>query len=380
MAVFKELKIWEQWSPPSQLRNEKGESNEALNDTQKQTLVAIEQRIQKSVSIYLSVWFFCSLTAVSSPDVLLLLSSSKIELPLVGYKLDFISFAIFSPFILEALLCKIFLLMEQKDKIRPKPKFSHNILAVENIITDFLSVSIAYASLPIYVMFLTWKAGVNEKIATYCIIILLFFLAQNFVMHLRRTAFERRALAVFFYLIIILMITMISLSIFHFRKLDLGFANLSKSNLSGANLSDSNLDHTDFGEANLVYVRLGNARINKANFTKSDLTNAFFSDPRDNRVRTVIKDTSFRNAVLVDANFFNTRIISSDFSGSNLAGANFHNATLTDVNFSGVDLSRIRLLKINQLESVCGNNETKMPPGFPKLPDCSGAPQNIAPQ
>jgi hypothetical protein len=147
MSLFREVEIWKDWRPPKPLLLVEENTRDSESGKGRiQALGAIYDRIQKNVSVYLVIWLFCILTISSSSDVLLLLSDSKIELPIVGYKLDFFSFIIFSPFILEALLCNIYLALEQLDKNRTEVEFDHNIFADGNSVTTLFSIFVLYIS------------------------------------------------------------------------------------------------------------------------------------------------------------------------------------------------------------------------------------------
>lgn len=120
-------------------------------------------------------------------------------------------------------------------------------------------------------------------------------------------------------------------------QVDLSYQDLDGRDLSGARLRQADLslatvDRTKFTGANMSIVNGFGLRAEGADFTNADL----------------------ENAVLV---------------GGWFGGAKFANARLSNVNFSGSDLSEATGLTQLQLNTACGDAETKLPKGL-VLPPC----------
>ena len=120
---------------------------------------------------------------VSSPDILLLVSSSQVELPLIGYQLSFVSFLIFSPFILIIVLGQLFLLLERRDQISVGgDPFDSNMLPVDNLVARAFSSFVLYYSLPIYLMLLSWKAWVIQPVGLYALAVTVLAIIASFAL------------------------------------------------------------------------------------------------------------------------------------------------------------------------------------------------------
>ncbi|RVU36467.1 pentapeptide repeat-containing protein [Hwanghaeella grinnelliae] len=373
MKLFRDVALWSSWRPPEPTPLNNNDEESPKDEGRLARAREIEASIRKSLALYVGTWFFCGLTVISSPDVLLLLSESQIKLPIVDYSLSFFSFSIFSPLLLFILIGHVFLQMEARDKTRFALRYDHNVLYDENPVGVFFSKIVLYASLPLYMFMLVWKSGILGELWLYLFAMTVASLALSFVMYVRRTPALSRAGATFGYLILFLGFSLYVTAAPKIRWLDLSRANLAGSNISGSNLSDADLTDADLSSANLANVRFGSAKIVNTTFAGSDLTNAFFSDPRRNANRTELSNVSFRDATLNGVNFYNVSIKTADFRGSDLTGANFHKATLSKIDFSGADLSGVIEMTQEQLRNACGSETTILPNSNLSLALCAGA-------
>lgn len=123
------------------------------------------------------------------------------------------------------------------------------------------------------------------------------------------------------------------------RSASLGFANLSSANLGFANLSGAMLNF-----ANLSGAKLVNTNLKGAHLLGADLSGAF----------------------LYGANLSGAELYSADLSGANLFTANLSGADLSGAKLSGAHLN----LTQEQLDTACGNADTKLPEGLTIKP-CS---------
>ncbi len=123
---------------------------------------------------------------------------------------------------------------------------------------------------------------------------------------------------------------------------DLSNADLSHTNLSNANLLEANLHGIGSYELNLSSANLWGANLSKAVLTDADVTNATF----------------------IVADFSGADLYCVDFFGANLVGANFSKAILRNTFLSGVDLTKVRNLTQEQIDSAVGDAKTKLPEGL----------------
>ena len=115
-------------------------------------------------------------------------------------------------------------------------------------------------------------------------------------------------------------------------------ANLSDAKLDGANLAGANLTGADLRRATFHYANLSGARMEGADLRGADFSRAWLNW--------------------------------AWFSGAKLDGANFKDAYMIGAQLQGADLSKVVGLTKAQLETACGDSQTKLPPGIlaPRCP------------
>lgn len=120
---------------------------------------------------------------------------------------------------------------------------------------------------------------------------------------------------------------------------DLAAAHIPKAWLHGANLSQVDLTGANLSQANLTSANLRGSDL------RTDLSHAYldFADLS----HTLMAGADLRHASLEDV----------DLTDVNLQAAN-----LTDANLSGADLRQARSLTQEQLDSACGDKDTKLDP------------------
>ena len=174
-------------------------------------------------------------------------------------------------------------------------------------------------------------------------------------------------------------------------------SNFNNSNLSGGNFDGSNLTGTHFRKALMYRIEGNNVNLNGANLADATLTEANLGDSvfigtdfkRADLTRGKFKggdfrQTSFERAIASDVSFENTNFADAKLDHINLHKANlqgakfknvtFGNAILLDAKLKGADLSdanmtQVQGLKQEQLDSACGNSNTRLPFGF-SVPYC----------
>jgi uncharacterized protein YjbI with pentapeptide repeats len=116
--------------------------------------------------------------------------------------------------------------------------------------------------------------------------------------------------------------------------------------------------HHDCPACDLSGANLDNTCVKGGNLVGADFSN----------VHAVLMCMSY-------ANFTNVSFRGADLSGANLAhaildGADFSGATLSITSFKGTDLRKAKGLTQAQLDTACGDADTKAPDGM-KVPICS---------
>lgn len=177
-------------------------------------------------------------------------------------------------------------------------------------------------------------------------------------------------------------------------------SSFNNSNLSGGNFEGSNLTGTHFRKALMYRIEGNNVNLNGANFSDATLTEANLGDSvfigtdfkRADLTRGKFKGgdfrkTSFERAIASDVNFENTNFTGAkldhiNLHKANLQGAQFNEATfgnailleanLTGANLSDANMSQVQGLKQGQLDTACGNANTRLPYGF-SVPYCEGS-------
>ncbi len=128
---------------------------------------------------------------------------------------------------------------------------------------------------------------------------------------------------------------------------EVGPLNLFKAALSKANLSEANLR-----AANLRAAELSEADLRAADLRAADLSEATLSGA--NLARADLSEATLTGADLSGA----------DLSEANLFGANLSRADLSGANLSGADLFGAKNLTQEQLDTACGDDDTKLPEGL----------------
>jgi hypothetical protein len=123
-------------------------------------------------------------------------------------------------------------------------------------------------------------------------------------------------------------------------------ADLSRADLTGADLTGA-----DLGGANLHHAYLGSANLHHANLSFADLPFAHLT-----------------GANLGGANLHHANLSRIDLTGADLTGANLSRADLYRADLTGADLGDAENLTQEQLDSACGNADTKLPEGLTLKP------------
>lgn len=130
---------------------------------------------------------------------------------------------------------------------------------------------------------------------------------------------------------------------------------LGNSDLSGADLRDADLRGTDLGKARLQGTNLSGADLTSANLKGADLTGADLSGAKLNRAN--LDNARLGKAILIGADLSRATLIRVDLSRADLttailSGANLFGAKLSGARLRGAALDAVQYLRQTQLQSA----------------------------
>ena len=262
----------------------------------------------------LGVALFCLLTALGSPDKLLLAADSTIKVPLADAPMSFFGFIVVAPFLLIVLLIYLhifygywvacererqYINQQSRSPIEGVPTLFSLAALAPRMLTGFLF----YWLVPLVLGVITWKAWAFPAMGlplTYVtgVVTIVFMLLQR-----RRHPHQATGWTSLYSTFLILVISLIILATSNprllqrplylfraglsdawlggvdMRRASLGFANLQsaylqKANLQGANLQKADLREVNLQGANLQGANLQGADLWTANLQKADLRRA----------------------------------------------------------------------------------------------------------
>lgn len=169
-------------------------------------------------------------------------------------------------------------------------------------------------------------------------------------------------------------------------------AQFNRANLSGGNFDRSDLSGTQFKRAflarvegqsvNMAHASFQDATMTEAKFDSAILTNSNLQRAdisRANFTRSDFADADLTSATAPNVNFEGSKFVNARFDHMNLRnakldGAKFHNvkfgnsiligATMVAADFSKADLSEVQGLQQAQLDTACGDSQTRLPMGL----------------
>lgn len=131
---------------------------------------------------------------------------------------------------------------------------------------------------------------------------------------------------------------------------------------AGSSCAGCNLFQADLAYRDLPNVNLSGARLRQANLSLSTMNGANFS-----RADLSVADLfggRFTGASFVHANLQNANLVGAYFGSASFAGADLTGAIL-----SGAEMEQVRGLTQAQLDTACGDQETRLPAGL-RIPVC----------
>ncbi len=140
-------------------------------------------------------------------------------------------------------------------------------------------------------------------------------------------------------------------------KSSLDRVRLSGADLAGANMVQATAYRTNFSTAKLVGADLSKAELIRANFKSADLTNA-------NLERAELLRITLEGATLTGANLMSTDLSRANLGKAKLGGTKFAHARMFQTRLEDTDLTAAVGLTQAQLDTSCGNAQTRLPAGL----------------
>ena len=155
----------------------------------------------------------------------------------------------------------------------------------------------------------------------------------------------------------------------HFRKALLYSVEGKNVNLNGADLQDATLTEAKLAESVFIGTNFRRADLTRGEFQDGDFRNTSFQ-------RATATDVNFQNGNFAEAKLDHINLNKATLDGGNFKGVTFGNAILLDAtmmasDLSDADLSMTQGLKQDQLNTACGNTNTRLPDGL-YVPYCEG--------
>lgn len=162
----------------------------------------------------------------------------------------------------------------------------------------------------------------------------------------------------------------------HFRR-----AYLIRATGSGVNMSRATLSDAMLNQASLVASNMSNADFRGADMSDGTFTGSNFSGARF--INTQASGADFSGAVFTlsemdHADFENAKFLGTYFHSAQFGHAFIGGAQFDDADLSGADLSEVRGLTQSQLDTACGNHDTRLPHGPFTLRPCPKAEVSLA--
>lgn len=135
--------------------------------------------------------------------------------------------------------------------------------------------------------------------------------------------------------------------------------------LEDATLTEANLSHSSMRQANLHRAEMARGVFHDNDFQSANLIGASAASVDFTR-------SNFDRARMDNINLTGATLDAGQFTGVRFGFANFSDATVLETNFSDADLTHVVGLTQVQLDTACGNMNTRLPDGL-NLGYCDGA-------
>jgi uncharacterized protein YjbI with pentapeptide repeats len=314
------------------------------------------ETITKTMLMLLGVALFCSLTALGSPDKLLIAADSTVKVPFADAPISFIGFILVGPVLLFVITVYLHIFYGYWLEFERKRRFINqtlidtedqqlgstpSIFSFDGRVPRFMTALIFYWLTPIALTAITWKALAypQARLLTVFVTCLVTFVLVFLQIRRRPDRLRRRGTPTSCVILVMIILT-VGL-IFHsphwFRRsfnlfqadlrgallkgLDMSRVNASYSNLEGANLEGVNLERGDLISSNLQDAYLQSASLRWANLERANLQRANLNSAN-------LHEAYLRYANLQGANLAGAYLQGTNFIEANLQAANLERATL----------------------------------------------------
>jgi Pentapeptide repeats (8 copies) len=327
---------------------------------------------------------FCFLS-LFSPDSALLAGSEKINVPFGG-PVSFSGFMLLGPAILIVLRVYLQIYFEHSERLdrlarsMSVVRTSPTLIPLQNRLIRYFGALIFYLLLPLILLFFAWKAAALPAWGAGLLCVAAGVITSHVMLPLK--TFSRRAKALTAGAAIAgsgLLVVAGMIGGFEpvRRPFQLGHTNLSGQWLVEDDLRGANLDSADLRNSNLIGANLSGADLSVADLRDANLSSAKLSSAKlrgaslrgANLNRANLSKANLLGARLNGAFLFGANLLGANLFGADLTGADLSDARLSDANLMAADLSDAVNLTQGQLDTACGDAETKLPEGF-KLKDC----------
>jgi uncharacterized protein YjbI with pentapeptide repeats len=387
------------------------------------------ETLHRTMLALLGIAFFCLLTALGSPDKLLLAADSTIKVPFADAPMSFFGFIVVAPFLLIVLLIYLHIFYGYwlacewerqyiNQRLIPPIEGIPTLFSLPAVAPRVLTGFIFYWLVPLVLGVITWKAWAFPAMGrplTYVsgVVIIALVLLQRRRSHPQSAG--RTFLCCTSLFLVISLIVLVTFSpqllrrpLYLFRAAlsdawlrgvdmryaSLGFANLQRAYLQGANLQKADLQKADLQKANLQDANLQDANLQDANLQDANLQDANLQDANllranlqdANLLRANLQDASLQLANLLRAKLWGAKLqdakllgaklqeadlwlaklqeadlLRANLQGANLQKANLQKANLQKANLQGANLTDAQNLTQDQVQTACGDKDTKLP-------------------
>jgi hypothetical protein len=318
---------------------------------------------------------FCVLSLLA-PDAALLVGSEKLNVPLIAGPVSFLGFMLLGPAVLIVLRIYLQIYVEHQRRLDRIAQWipagrGPTLTPDKNPLMRGFRGFAVYLLLPVTMLAFWLKAAALPEYGRDFFIVMAAVVAMHLTLPFPRLSWPLRAvlsLGAAILAIVVIMSFGIPLKrpffLFranltdqwlpgvNFERARLDFANLSRANLSGANLTGASLSAANLSDAGLGGAKLKDAFLGGANLIRAYLADAHLTGAH-------LNGADLTGAYLTGADLTAADLIDAHLSGAHLNGANFNGANLSHANLDGADG-----LAQQQLDTACGNEQTRLPAGL----------------
>jgi len=333
-----------------------------------------EAQVNRILLTFVGTVVFCMLSLLT-PDSALLIDGEKLNVPLTG-PISFCGFMLLGPAVLIVLRIYLQIYVEHQrrlDRIAQwMPAARAPILTPDkNLLLRSFRGFAFYLLLPLAMLAFWWKAAVFPGWGQAFAIVAAGVIAVHLTILFPRLSWSRRA-------VITLGVTTLAMAVtvnfgppfrrpFNLFRANLADQWLGNADLKGANLTFSNLAGVMLGLANLSGADLTGANLSGADLNGANLSSAYLGVAKLSGAHldfAKLTGTFLGGANLSGSNLTGTDLTNANLANAHLNGAKLTGATLTNANLANADLGDADGLAQQQLDTACGNAQTRLPPNL----------------